>query len=147
MAVPPGEDVGSNIGLARQFMASKDSYSPYHASRSNQYGPTVMRHDPKKIGAWLIAHVGDGNVWDYKLRTKDKRYDEFGHVNYAAVASELRIDLTTIIAAQEYIHQRGYSFNAAPEPIGGEVLGYNYDQNNYHPGPAQFSLFDFNGFH
>ena len=142
MHIPNGEDIGRNIGAARQFMASKDSHSQYSLSR-NGYGPKVSRHDPKKVKAWLVAHVGNDDVWDYKHRSKDlSRYDEAGHVNYAAVASELRIDLTTIIVAQQVVHEQKYGLTAMPEGSSGEVLGYHYDQQTYNPGPALFSLAD-----
>ena len=67
------------------------------------------------------------------MRTKDNRYDQFGHANYAAVGSELRIDFDTIVAAQEYVHEKKYLFMASPEGISGEQIGYDYDQKAYNP--------------
>ena len=135
--VPPGVSIDRNIQAARNFMASSASKSTYHYGWHGE--KTGQKYDVDKIAAWLIGHVDTGQGQDYK--TKSGIYDAFGHVNYAASATELRFDMDSIILGQQFVHEANHPFSAL-EPTGGEYLGAQYDQQFYNPGSALFDSGD-----
>jgi len=141
---PHGVSIDANIMAARNFYNSNNSKTN-HAIGGSGMGRTGFKPDPKKIGAWLKAHVDTGHSQDYKLKGKHlKTFDMFGHANYAALASELHINYSAILAGQQYAHQVKYGLGSLPEwSTAGESLGYGYDQAKYHPGPPIFGIVDF----
>jgi hypothetical protein len=68
--VPPGESVDDNIDAVWQ----------------------QLRDNPgqrERVAEWWINKVKPGGDWDYKLRTPDLRYENFGNFNYGATGRAL----------------------------------------------------------
>ena len=135
---PPGVSIDRNIKAAKNFMASNASKSVYHYGWHGSQ--TGQKYDVNKIAAWLISNVDTGMGQDYK--TGGMVYDASGHVNYAAVATELGFDTDSIIAGQQFVHFQAHGYGSGLEPTGNEFLGQRYDQQFYNPGAAIFDVGD-----
>ena len=136
--VPPGVSIDRNIAAARGFMSSDASKSVYH------YGwhgtNTGQKYDVNKITAWLIGNVDTGRGQDYK--TGGVVYDASGHVNYAAVATQLGFDMESIILGQQYVHLVAHGLGSGLEGTGYETLGHQYDEQVGNPGAALWDAAD-----
>ena len=118
----------------RNFYNSKASQSLVHTG--GYWGKSFWEHDTKKIGDWLINHYGPGTAGDPK--TIGKQYDKYGHAIYAAVSSELRLTLGTILDGELGVHDVMH-LGSLHEEENGEYAGWGYDQHNYHPGAGIYT--------
>jgi len=138
IVAPQGSNINRDISRARQFYASKDSQSQY---ASGWHGMNkVWRHDPDKIGQYLIDNYGPGTTGDPK--TKGKQYDKYGHAIYAAVGSELRLTYGTILDGEVGVHNLVHPLSPG-EQENGEFAGWSFDQKHHNPGPGIYTDSDF----